>query len=459
MKKILCSILTIAMLLSFCSCGQTKTACNHDFEATISGKTVTLKCKLCSETASADVELPQETVEVEKEVEKIVEKEVIKTVFKEKKVEVPVYLSEEEKMEAEDYEMLSYYKDNYAKIDNIRTLIENYYYKDVDENSLMEAAYSGMVNSLGDEFSVYTPAQNSEEYINTMSKSYSGIGVSITPDDDNNAVILELIHNSPAEGSGLQVNDVICEVDGVSVLGQGIDIAANAIRGEIGTYVNIKVLRNGEYFSYNIMRRQIATSTVEYGVFLNGIGYIAITGFNSSTPYEMSIALTDLEYFGCTKCVIDLRDNGGGMVDSALYVADMLMDEGVMTYIEDKNGDRQYYRTYEGRTSMEYTVLCNGNSASASEMLLAGVQDNKEGIVIGTKTYGKGIVQVLRTLPDGSSLNLTQYQYYSPNGNAIHGNGITPDYVVDVTEDCFNENGEQIEDPQLMKAFELLFEE
>ena len=483
MKKILCSILLFAMLMSCCACGQTETACKHEFEASVNGSTVTLKCRLCGETAAADVKLPEKTVEVEKVVEKIVEKPVEKTVEKivekpvekivekivekpvtetiieEKIVEVPVYIQPEQSMDEEDYELLNYYRENYQKLDDLRTLIEESYYKDVDENELMEGAYIGMVESLNDPFSVYTPAKNSEEFINNVTRSYSGIGITIAADEDNNAVIREFVLNSPAEAAGLQVGDIIFEVDGVSVLGKGIEAAANAIRGEVGTKVNVKVIRDGKTFSCEAERRQIVTSTVEYGIFINGIGYIAISGFNALTPYEMSLALSDLEDYGCTQCIIDLRGNGGGMVDSAIQVADMLMNEGVMAYLEDRNGSREYYRTEDGRTAMEYVVLCDGNTASASEMLLAGIQDNKEGIIVGTKTYGKGIVQVLRTLDDGSSLNLTQYQYFSPNGNAIHGNGITPDYIAEITPECFDENGEQIDDTQIVKAFEILMKE
>ena len=467
MKRFISILLVLAMLVSFSSCGAGQKACNHEYEAKVEGKTVTLTCRLCGQTASAEVELPKETVEVEKivekpvEVEKIIEKPVAKTVIKEveKLVEVPVYMTDEDRLDAEEKELLSYYTENYGKLDFLKSYIAENYYKEVDEDALMEGAYTGLVDALGDPYSHYASPSESEEYGNALTQAYSGIGITIMADDNENAVVSDVGYGSPAEECGIQPGDIIAAADGVSLLGKGIEAAASAIRGEVGTDVEIEIIRGSEHITMNVTRRQISQSTVDYGFFIDGTGYISISGFNELTPYEMSIVLANFEFMGIQNFILDLRNNGGGMVNAAWMVADMLMDEGVMTYIQDRAGNRDYYNTYEGRTPLNYIVLCNENSASATEMLCAGIQDNNEGILVGTRTYGKGVVQVYTPLEDGSSLNLTMYQYFSPNGKEIHGNGITPDYIVELTEDCFDEAGNLIEDAQLIKAFEILYEE
>ena len=470
MKRIISLALVLVLCMSMAACG--KKECNHEFTASVKDGKVTLSCRLCAATASADVEIPKEIVEKEvikeviKEIEKPVEKTVIKEVVKpvvkteikevEKLVEVPVYLSEEDRMNAEKNELLNYYLENYEKMDFLRNYIAENYYKDVDPDDLMEAAYAGMVDSLGDPYSHYAPPAESEDYTNALSRAYSGIGIVISPDEDNNVIITSTVKGSPAEAAGIVEGDMIERVDGVSMLGQGIDVAADKIRGEIGTSVTVDILRNGQSLSFNVVRRQISESTVSYGFFDFNTGYIELSGFNSSTVNEFATALATLEYYGIKQFVLDVRNNGGGMVNVAWIVADMLMDEGNMTYIQDRSGYTEYYPTFAGRTPMKYVILCNENSASATEMLCGGVQDSGSGKIVGTKTYGKGVVQMLMSMPDGSSLNLTQYQYFTPNGNVIHGVGITPDYIVDLDDECFDERGALVYDKQLVKAIEVL---
>ena len=456
MKKVLSILLAIALLFSMAACG--KEECAHEFESSLSGETVTFSCKKCGQSYSVQVDIPEKIVEVEKEVPVEVEKEVIKTVVKEveKKVEVPTYLSPEEKMMADDYALLNYYIDNYAKLDLLKGYVEDNYYIDVNSDELMEGAYEGLVDALGDPYSHYTRASKAEEFGDALSQSYSGIGVVITRGDDNNVYIDSITVNGPAEAAGLKAGDMIAAVDGKSFLGADIDEVATAIRGEVGTTVKVTVLRNSQTIDFNVTRKKVGMPTVDYTVLSGGEGYISISGFDSITCDEMKIALASLENQGVKKFVLDLRDNGGGEVDAALNVADLLMGAETMVYTKDREGNIQNYNTNAGRTSMKYVVLCNENTASAAEMLCAGIQDNGEAKIIGTKTFGKGIVQVLAYITDGSSIDLTMMQYFSPKGNVIHKVGITPDYVVELTDDCFDSEGYLVNDLQLTKALEVL---
>lgn len=462
MKKALCLILIPVLTFGLCACGQEEKLCTHEFAAEAKDGKVILSCKLCGQIYSSDFEIPEKIVEkeVEKEVIKEVEKPVIKQVIKEveKEIikEVPVYLSDEERMEAEDYELLNYYLTSYGKLDNLKKYIIDNYYTDVDESILLEGACEGLAKALPDAYSVYNPPVSAEEYMSILQGSFTGIGVEIYADDEETVHVNSLILDGPAEIAGILPGDIIESIDGVSYLGKGLDLVASTLRGEIGTHVAVGVDRDGEHLSFDVLREKVITPSVDYGYFLSGEGYLQITAFTSATPKETANALDELKALGITKLVLDLRGNHGGEVESALEVADMFMDEGVMAYLEDRDGEKIYYRTNAGRTEMKFVVLCDGDTASASEMLCAGIQDNGEAELVGTKTYGKGLVQIVRYLSDGSALGLSEYQYFSPNGHAIDKVGITPDHLVELTPDCIDENGVLISDPQVEKALEIL---
>jgi len=461
MKKIIAIVLSIVMIFSICACGAKEAACNHEYTANVETKdgvsTVVLTCKNCGEIASANVNLPEIKVEVPVEVEKEVVKEVVKTVTKEviKEVEVPVYSSLEEQMEAEDYDMLTYYITNYSKLNAIKEYILENYYIEVDDETLMQGVYDGLFDSLNDPYSEYVPASEAEEYYDTISNSYSGIGVSIVLDENGNGKIDAITIDSPAEKSGLKVGDVFVSVDGVSCEGLGLGVA-DYIRGEVGTTADIVVDRNGEQKEFAVTRQRIGITTVSHEVLETGEGYIYISGFDSVTNSELKAALSDLSSKGVKKFVLDLRDNGGGDVEVAQDVANQLMGAGTLCYLEDKNGNKEYYKTDAGRTSMKYVVLVNEYTASASEILTAGIQDNGEAKIVGTKTFGKGVIQQLAYVNDGSSIKLTTFQYFSPKGKAINKVGITPDYIINLTDDCFDKDGYLVKDIQLEKALEIL---
>ena len=247
----------------------------------------------------------------------------------------------------------------------------------------------------------------------------------------------------------MKPGDIILKVDGQPYSGSESSEAASNIRGKAGTSVEITYKRNGVENTVSIVRAAIQVETIEYEMLEDNIGYILIDSFESATSKDFQAALDDLTAKGARGLVIDLRNNGGGLVDQCIKIADMLMNQGTVVYTQDHDLKKDYYTTKAGRTELPYVVLVNEYTASASEILSAGIQDNNEGIIVGTKTYGKGIIQSLYPWDDGSAVKITIMQYFSPSGKTIHKVGITPDYIVELVE------GDET-DYQLNKAIEVL---
>ena len=356
----------------------------------------------------------------------------------------------------EEFDDYQYLVDTYGKADFIRDYILENYYTDVDEAELDEGLYYGLFAGLGDVYSGYFTAEDYDYMMSSLTGTYSGVGITMEPTETGYVQITALTEGAPAQRAGLKTGDIIYAVDDVTYNASTMDICAASIRGDIGTTVKITVLRDGESIDYTVKREEIHSVTVSSKMLEDGIGYIRLSSFDETSAQEFSKALESIEKQGAHSFVLDLRGNPGGLVDVCVEIADMLMDKGTVVYIEDRAGNREYESTESGRTKMNYVVLVDGGSASSSEILSAGIQDNGEGKIVGTVTFGKGIIQVMDRFSDGSGVKITRYQYFSPNGRAIHGNGITPDYIVELTEDCFDEEGNLISDPQLDKAIELL---
>ena len=344
-----------------------------------------------------------------------------------------------------DYDDMAEVYERYGKLNSLYDAVEASFYKDVDEEDMMEGAYKGLIAGLGDPYSSYMTEEEYETWKNTATGEYSGVGVTFTQDADGKFVIVSVEKDSPAEEAGLREGDIISAVDDKKY--DDLDVIGNAIRGSEGTEIKITYLRDGKKNSVTMEREKIVQHSVEHEMLEGDIGYIRISSFIESTGDDFAKALDDLEDRGAKGLILDLRDNGGGLVNSCIEVADEFLDEGVVVYVEDREGNRTDYDAEDGRTDLETVVLVNENSASASEILAAALQDN--GIeIVGETTYGKGVIQSTVQLEDGSALKLTVMQYFSPDGNAINEKGVTPDRKVADDEDTGV-------DEQLEEALEL----
>ena len=316
------------------------------------------------------------------------------------------------------------------KIDILEYMIDQYYYKDeISREDLENGIYQGLMDAVGDPYTSYFSAEDFNTFMEQTTGAYYGIGAYVAQDIERNyPKINSPIPGSPAEEAGLRPNDIIYEVDGVSTYGMDLDKVVSLIKGEEGTSVNINIYRDGEYMDVKVERRQVKIPTVEQEMMEDGMAYIRIIEFDDVTPGQFEEALQTSRNEGMKGLVLDLRGNPGGSVDAVVDVARMLLPEGLVVYTEDKYGKREEYRCDGSREfGLPLVVLVDGNSASASELLSGAIQDYKKGTLVGTTTFGKGIVQQLLTLRDGSAIKITVSSYYTPKGRNIHGTGIEPD--------------------------------
>lgn len=316
------------------------------------------------------------------------------------------------------------------KIDILEYMIDQYYYKDeISREDLENGIYQGLMDAVGDPYTSYFSAEDFNTFMEQTTGAYYGIGAYVAQDIERNyPKINSPIPGSPAEEAGLRPNDIIYEVDGVSTYGMDLDKVVSLIKGEEGTSVNINIYRDGEYMDVKVERRQVKIPTVEQEMMEDGMAYIRIIEFDDVTPGQFEEALQTSRNEGMKGLVLDLRGNPGGSVDAVVDVARMLLPEGLVVYTEDKYGKREEYRCDGSREfELPLVVLVDGNSASASELLSGAIQDYKKGTLVGTTTFGKGIVQQLLTLRDGSAIKITVSSYYTPKGRNIHGTGIEPD--------------------------------
>jgi C-terminal peptidase (prc) len=335
----------------------------------------------------------------------------------------------------------------YAKLYSIQNAINTKGLWKVSEAKQMNAIYKGLVNSLDDEYSVYMTKSEAKKWNSYVNGTFYGIGVSFSKDDKGHFVIFKVFADSPAKNAGLKSGDRILKVNGKTY--KSSDAIAKAIRGKEGTSVSVTYSRGGVTKTKKIIRAELAEDSVYSSVLKGNIGYIWISAFSENTASEFKTELKAMENKNVKGLVIDIRENGGGYTEQGIKIADMLLPEGTITYMQDKNGKKTYYNSKESCTKLKYVLLVDGNTASTSEILAAAIKDNKGGKLVGTTTYGKGIVQGEYSFKDGSALKLTIYQYFSPNGHKIHKIGVKPNYVVKL------KSGSKT-DYQLKKAIELL---
>ncbi len=334
---------------------------------------------------------------------------------------------------------------------NFRKLIDQVYIGEIDEEKILDETIKGYINGLDDEYSEYMTTEEWDDFQSQALGNYVGIGIYMAVDKNDNVVVLSPIEGSPAESVGVKQGDTIVSVNDENVLGTSSDKVASMIKGEEGTEVKITVLRDNEYLDFNIRREAIKIYHVGDKMLENNIGYISLLTFDEGCADEFKTAIDKLKNQGMQKLIIDLRNNTGGLVDEALEIADCFIPKGENILITvDANGNKEYSKAEKDpMINCEIIVLSNEYSASASEILLGALKDTGIAKSVGTKTYGKGVIQSVYLLEDNSALKLTVNEYFTPNETKINKVGIEPDYEVELDE-------ESEEDLQLNKAIELL---
>lgn len=345
-------------------------------------------------------------------------------------------------------------------LSQFRSELEKKYIGEINDEELIEGAVKGYVDALGDPYTTYYTKKEMKTIMEETNGNFVGIGIYMTKDLEKNAIlIIKPIENSPAEKAGILPGDLIIKVDDVEYSGDKLEEASNKIRGEEGTKVKLEIYRNGETKTFELTRTKVVVSHVTTKVLDNNIGYIAISDFEGECASEFETKYKQLEKQGIKKLIIDIRNNGGGIVDEALKIANMLVDKDATLLITKDKSDKEEVTkaTEKPIINIPTVVLVNGYSASASEILAGALKDNGKATLVGTKTYGKGIIQELHQLSDGSGLKITVSEYYTPNHNAIHKIGITPDVEIDLSEDVKQQTTiQEKDDNQLQKAIEIL---
>lgn len=342
-----------------------------------------------------------------------------------------------------------------TEILKIRAVIDEYYLNDIDEQKLIDGALKGYVEALGDKYTEYLVGEEWTEMETNTLGHYVGIGVYIAADTENNQiVIISPIVGSPAEEAGILSGDIITKVNDIEYTGEQIEIAAENMKGEEGTSVKLEIKRDNKTLTFNVERREVRMNAVTSKKLENNIGYISIPSFDEGTATDFKNNAKKLKEEGVTKFIIDVRDNTGGIVSEALEIAESIVPKGKTLMITiDKDNNREEEKSQEDNFITEDIVLLvNGNSASSTEILAAALKDNERAKLVGTNTFGKGVMQQILKLEDGNALKITTEEFLTPNGNKINGVGILPDEIVKLTTD---ELGNVI-DTQLKKAIEIL---
>ena len=338
-------------------------------------------------------------------------------------------------------------------------LRENFLFADeIDENALIDGVFTGFVDSLGDPFTSYFNVEDTLRHRESRMGAYYGIGAVLTFNEDvGGAEIIRLFEESPAEEVGLLVGDIIVQVNETEITDQDLTEIVSWIRGEKGTYVNLTVLRDTDRISFDVMRDNIQVASVAHEMLGRSIGYMSISGFDHLTFEQFYNAMDDLESQGMEGLIIDLRDNPGGSLHIVVDILNEIVPEGIIVTMEDRNGNViEHVSDGENDFDLPLVVLVNENSASASEIFAGAIRDHDMGTIVGTTTYGKGLVQRIIDLSDGSSLQVTIAEYFTPNGTSINETGIVPDIEIELDEPEYIDNIDDIVDNQLEMAIEVM---
>lgn len=350
--------------------------------------------------------------------------------------------------------------EQYQKIDALMEIMEyvdSYYYEEVDETLLLDGAAAGLLASLEDPYTFYYTAESFSSYMEHQKGEYAGIGIQISTSYVTRlSTISRVFAGSPAEEAGVLRGDILYQVEDLFVTPETLQEAVNIMRGTPGTTVQVTFLRGDQLLEMTVGRAQIKMNRVEACMLPEQVGYIRLWEFMGDCVSTFKSAYEDLKAQGMKGLVLDLRDNPGGLLDDGVGIGDVFLDEGILTYMENRSGQRKYYRTGAGAEDMPLCILINENSASCSELLTGALRDRLGCRVIGVTSYGKGVVQSLLQLDEkGDAMQLTIAQYFTPNGTAVHHIGIVPDVTISLPE---GDNGMyqlgDLSDVQLHTAWE-----
>lgn len=345
------------------------------------------------------------------------------------------------------------------KLDLIQSYLDQYYLGELDPEALEDGVAAGILNGTGDKYAEYYSPSKFAMMMDERVGSYCGVGVSVIQNQDDLTEVYRVFEGSPAAEAGIQVKDIIVEVDGEREF-ENLDALVEMVRGEEGTKVNLVLLRDGKEIPATVERRMIDMQTIYHEMLDNGIGYIEILEFDEITVSQFNEALDELAAQGMTSLILDVRDNPGGDYDTVMKMADRVLPEGAIAQILDKNGVKKTEMSDdENQIRIPMAVLINENSASAAELFSGAIKDYGIATLVGKTTYGKGIIQSIFQLPDGSGMKFTTEEYLTPKGGHINGIGVVPDVEVEIPEEAYDDGVvNKEEDTQLQAAVQALTE-
>ena len=336
-----------------------------------------------------------------------------------------------------------------GKLNALNSVLSNkFYFDQADEEKSADSIYKAYLSSYDDKYTVYYTADEYKKLMESTSGKFYGVGALCSINESGGVMVLDAFEDGPAYKAGVRDGDVVIKVDDTDITGMDLSSAVALIKGDKGTQVNLTIVRDDKTYVFSIIRDEIITKTVDYKMMENSIGYIQISQFDEVTTEQFKEALTDLNNQGLKGLIVDIRSNPGGLLNVVVDIVDEIIPKGLIVYTDDVNGNRKEYNgSSDNEITVPMAVLVNGNSASAAEIFAGAVQDYGKGKIIGTQTFGKGIVQTIQPLTDGSAIKYTIAQYYTPKGQVIQGNGVTPNMVVELPKDA-------TEDLQLDAALE-----
>lgn len=324
-----------------------------------------------------------------------------------------------------------------GKLNAIDSVLESFYFGDVDDETAKDNIYKAYLSSYGDKYTMYYTADEYKALKESTNGKFYGIGAVCQLSGEGGVLLVDVYDNGAGYQAGLRSGDRVVNVDGRDITDMELSSAVALIKGDKGTSVTLEVIRGTERLTFSAVRDAVEAKTVSYTLLDNNIGYLSISQFEEVTTKQFKAAVEDLQSQGMKGLVIDIRNNPGGLLDTVVGMLKYMLPDGLIVYTEDNQGNRKEYKGQDNdEFNLPLAVIVNGNSASASEIFAGAIQDYGKGTIIGTQTYGKGIVQTVKPLTDGSAIKFTIAKYFTPKGQDIHGKGVTPDIVVEYDTDA-----------------------